>query len=134
MASIFTKIINREIPAYIVAEDEYHIAIMDINPLVKGHALVVPKKEIDYLFDIDDDEYIALNVFAKKVALAIQKVIPCVRMGTAVVGLEVPHCHIHLIPMNSMDDINFARPKLKLTQGEFEEVSESIKNAYENIE
>ncbi len=127
MASIFTKIINRQIPAYIVAEDDKHIAILDINPLVKGHTLVIPKSEIDYLFDLEEGEYVALNIFAKKVALAIEKVIPCVRIGTTVIGLEVPHCHIHLVPMNSMDDINFARPKLKLTQGEFEEVTNSIK-------
>jgi len=131
MASIFTKIIDREIPAYIIAEDDAHIAILDINPLVKGHALVIPKKEIDYLFDIEVDEYIALNVFARKVGLAIEKVTPCVRMGTAVIGLEVPHCHIHLIPMNSMDDINFARPKLSLSQGEFEEVAGSIREEFE---
>ena len=131
MASIFTKIINHEIPAYIVAEDDIHIAILDINPLVKGHTLVIPKKEIDYLFDLENDEYIALNIFSRKVALAIEKVIPCVRIGTAVIGLEVPHCHIHIIPMNSMDDINFARPKIKLTQAEFEEVTSSIKDEFD---
>ena len=131
MASIFSKIINREIPAYIVAEDDKHIAILDINPLVKGHTLVIPKEEIDYLFDIEDDEYMALNAFVKKVARAIEKVIPCVRMGTAVIGLEVPHCHIHVVPLNSMDDINFSRPKLKLSQGEFEEITSSIKKEFD---
>ena len=131
MASIFSKIINREIPAYIVAEDDKHIAILDINPLVKGHTLVIPKEEIDYLFDIEDDEYMALNVFVKKVARAIEKVVPCVRMGTAVIGLEVPHCHIHVVPLNSMDDINFSRPKLKLSQGEFEEITSSIKSEFD---
>lgn len=133
MASIFTKIIKREIPAYIVAEDEKHIAILDINPLVKGHTLVIPKKEVDYLFDIDDEAYNSLNIFAKKVAIAIEKVIPCIRIGTAVIGLEIPHCHIHLVPLNSMDDINFSRPKLKLSQGEFEDITESIREAFEEI-
>ena len=133
MASIFTKIIKREIPAYIVAEDEKHIAILDINPLVKGHTLVIPKKEIDYLFDIDDEAYNALNIFAKKVANAIEKVIPCIRIGTAVIGLEIPHCHIHLVPLNSMDDINFSRPKLKLSRGEFEDITNSIREAFEKM-
>ncbi|MFC2123923.1 HIT family protein [Bacteroidota bacterium] len=131
MTSIFTKIINREIPAYIVAEDDEHIAILDINPLVKGHTLVIPKMEIDYLFEFEDSDYLALNIFTKKVALAIEKVVPCLRMGTAVIGLEVPHCHIHLVPLNSMDDINFSRPKLKLTQGEFEEITQSINKEFE---
>jgi histidine triad (HIT) family protein len=133
MASIFTKIIEREIPAYIAAEDSDHIAILDINPLVKGHTLVIPKKEVDYLFDFEDKDYTKLNLFAKKVALAIEKVVPCIRMGTAVVGLEIPHCHIHLVPLNSMDDINFSRPKLKLTEGEFNEIADRIRKEFEKI-
>jgi histidine triad (HIT) family protein len=115
MASIFTRIINREIPAYIVAEDERYIAFLDINPLVVGHVLVVPKKEIDFIFDLDDETLSGLNLFAKKVALAIRKAIPCKRVGVAVIGLEVPHTHIHLVPMNSMGDLNFTRAKLTPT-------------------
>lgn len=130
MASIFTKIINREIPGYIVAEDEYNIAILDINPLVAGHTLVIPKDEVDYLFDMEDESYIHLNLFLKKVAAAIRAVIPCLRVGVAVVGLEVPHAHIHLIPLNSMGDINFSKPKLKLSEKEFEDIVTKIKDEF----
>jgi histidine triad (HIT) family protein len=130
MASIFTRIINREIPAYIVAEDDNHIAILDINPLVKGHTLVIPKKEIDYLFELDDGSYTDLNLFAKRVAKAIESVMPCLRIGMAVVGLEVPHIHIHLVPLNSMGDINFTKPKLKLPAEELELISRKINEAY----
>jgi len=133
MASIFTKIINREIPAYIVAEDEYNIAFLDINPLVIGHTLVIPKKEVDYYFDLSDDDYVRLNHFTKKVAKAIESVIPCIRIGVAVVGLEVPHTHIHLVPLNSMGDINFSRPKLKLKEEEFIQTTEKINKAYQEI-
>ena len=129
MPSIFTKIINREIPGYIVAEDERYIAFLDINPLVLGHTLVVPKKEIDYIFDLDDDTLAGLNVFAKKVAHAIKKVVPCRRIGVAVIGLEVPHTHVHLVPMSSMGDINFTRPKLNPSKVELEEVAKKIKEA-----
>src|SRR5687767_13102630 len=118
MPSIFTKIINREIPGYIVAEDENYIAFLDINPLVVGHTLVVPKKEIDYIFDLDDQTLAGLNLFAKKVALGIQKAISCKRIGIAVIGLEVPHTHIHLVPMNSMGDINFSKQKLNPSKEE----------------
>ena len=118
MASIFTRIVNREIPAHIVAEDQNHIAFLDINPLTIGHALAIPKKEVDYIYDLSDEELIALQLFAKKVAKSIETVVSCERIGTAVIGLEVPHAHIHLIPINSMDDMNFSRPKLKLTQDE----------------
>lgn len=131
--SIFTKIINREIPAYIVAEDENNIAFLDINPLVKGHVLAVPKKEIDYYFDLDDKLFSDLNLFAKKVAKAIDKAIPCERVGMAVIGLEVPHVHIHLAPLNTMDDLNFTRPKLKLTEDELKESAYSIKRAYQAL-
>ncbi|MBS9524102.1 HIT family protein [Litoribacter alkaliphilus] len=129
MASIFTKIINREIPGHIVAEDENYIAFLDIQPLVRGHVLVVPKQEVDYIFDLEDDMLAGLNLFAKKVAKAIDKSIRCTRVGVAVIGLEVPHVHIHLVPLRTMDDINFTRPKLKLEQEELAEIAERIKGA-----
>lgn len=129
MASIFTRIIRREIPAHIVAESDLCIAFLDINPLVLGHTLVVPKKEVDYIFDLDDDTLSALHLFAKKVAVGIGSVIPCERVGVSVIGLEVPHTHVHLIPMDSADDLNFTRPKLKPTQDELKAVAEQIRNA-----
>ena len=129
MASIFTKIINGEIPSYKVAEDENFYAFLDINPLAKGHTLVIPKKEIDYIFDIEDDLIKEFFAFSKKVALGIDKVIPCKRVGVAVLGLEVPHAHIHLIPINTLYDIDFKQPKLKFTGEEFEETAELIRNA-----
>lgn len=118
MASLFTKIINREIPAEIIAEDESYIAFLDISPLVKGHVLVVPKKEVDYIFNLDETTLAGLFVFAKKVANAIDKTIECTRVGVAVIGLEVPHTHVHLVPLRTMDDINFTRPKLKPSKEE----------------
>ena len=127
MPSIFTRIINREIPGHIVHEDDRFIAFLDINPLVLGHTLVVTKKEIDYIFDHDDDTLAAMNVFAKKVAAAIRKAIPCNRIGVAVIGLEVPHTHVHLVPMNVTDDLNFTRPKLHPSKEELSAVSEKIK-------
>lgn len=130
MASIFTRIINREIPAHIVAEDDQHIAFLDINPLVMGHTLVVPKKEVDYIFDLDDQTLTGLNLFAKKVALAIGKAIPCNRVAVSVIGLEVPHTHIHLIPMNSMGDVNFSRPKLTPSKEALAETAEKIKKQF----
>lgn len=130
MASIFTRIINREIPGYIVAEDERYIAFLDINPLVLGHVLVVPKTEVDYIFDLDDDTLSGLNVFAKKIALAIRKAIPCKRIGVAVIGLEVPHTHVHLVPMNSMGDLNFTRPKLNPSKEELAAAAEKIKAGF----
>jgi len=126
MASIFTKIINREIPGHIVAENEHAIAFLDINPLNEGHTLVVPKKEVDKLFDLDEDTYLRLQAFTHQVAKAIEKAIPCLRVGVAVIGLEVPHAHIHLIPLHSLHDIDFSRPKLKLSQEEFEAIKEKI--------
>jgi len=126
MASVFTKIINGEIPAYKVAENEQFLAFLDISPLTEGHTLIIPKKEVDYLFDLDDDTYTALHMFAKKVAIALKKAIPCVRIGTSVIGLEVPHAHIHLIPMNSMKDVNFANPKLKLSSERMLEIARCI--------
>ncbi|MBN3519517.1 HIT family protein [Algoriphagus lutimaris] len=130
MASIFTKIINREIPAHIVAEDENYIAFLDIMPLVKGHILVVPKQEVDYIFDLEPEVLAGLHVFAQKVAKAIDRTIKCTRVGVAVIGLEVPHVHVHLVPLRSMDDINFGRPKLKLTPEELAEIAEVIKSGF----
>jgi len=129
MASIFTKIINREIPAYIVAEDDNYLAFLDINPLVMGHTLVVPKKEVDYIFDLDEDTLGGLHNFSKKVAKAIEKVIPCARIGVTVIGLEVPHAHVHLIPINGIADMNFANPKLNPSQEELGEIAEKISEA-----
>jgi histidine triad (HIT) family protein len=129
MASIFTRIINGEIPCHKVAEDQHYFAFLDINPLAKGHTLVVPKEEIDYLFDLSDERMAGISVFAKKVARAIGKTMPCKRVGVAVLGLEVPHAHIHLIPINDLGDINFARPKLKLTSEEFTAIAEKISKA-----
>ena len=126
MASIFSKIINREIPGYIVAEEERYIAFLDINPLVHGHVLVVPKTEGDYIFDIEDDLLGGLMVFAKKVAIAIRKSVSCKRIGVAVIGLEVPHTHIHLVPMNSMGDINFTQPKLSPSKDELSSMQQKI--------
>ena len=131
MSTIFTKIVQGEIPSFKVAEDEHFYAFLDINPLVQGHTLVIPKMEIDYIFDIQDDLYQELFIFAKKVALAIKKAIPCEKVGIAVIGLEVLHAHIHLVPLNSIDDINFSRPKLKLETAELKLLSEKISNAFE---
>lgn len=127
MPSIFTKIINREIPGYIVAEDDRYIAFLDINPLVLGHVLVVPKKEIDFIFDMEDDLLAGMMVFAKKVAHAVKKAVPCKRVGVAVIGLEVPHVHVHLVPMNTMGDINFTRGKLSPSKEELSTALEKIK-------
>jgi histidine triad (HIT) family protein len=126
MASIFTKIVKGEIPSYKIAEDENYYAFLDINPLAKGHTLVIPKKEVDYIFDVEDDLLANMMVFAKKIALAIDKVMDCKRVGIAVLGLEVPHAHIHLIPINGLHDIEFSRPKLKLSEEEFKEIAEAI--------
>lgn len=128
MASIFTRIINREIPGHIIAEDDRYIAFLDVMPLVHGHTLVVPKQEIDYIFDMDDETLAGLHVFAKKVAKAIKKAVPCKRIGVAVIGLEVPHTHVHLVPMNQVGDINFTQPKLKPSPEELAEVADKIRN------
>ncbi|MFN3800743.1 HIT family protein [Belliella pelovolcani] len=130
MASIFTKIINREIPAEIIAEDENYIAFLDIMPLVKGHVLVVPKQEVDYIFNLEDNVLAGLHVFAKKVAKAIDNTIKCTRVGVAVIGLEVPHVHVHLVPLRTMDDINFTRPKLKLTPEELKAIADQIRAGF----
>jgi histidine triad (HIT) family protein len=130
MASIFTKIINREIPAQIIAEDDHYIAFLDIMPLVKGHVLVVPKQEVSYIFDMEADALAGLHLFAQKVAKAMDKTIKCTRIGVAVIGLEVPHVHIHLVPLRTMDDINFTRPKLKLTSEELAEIAGVIRGGF----
>ncbi len=114
MASIFTKIIRGEIPSHRVAEDEHHFAFLDINPVAIGHTLVVPKREVNYLFDLPEPEYLALQAFAYRLAPALKRAVPCLRIGVAVVGLEVPHVHIHLLPLHSMEDMNFLKPKLSL--------------------
>ncbi|MDP4282253.1 MAG: HIT family protein [Bacteroidota bacterium] len=126
MSSLFFKIAAGEIPSYKVAEDERYFAFLDINPLAEGHTLVIPKKEVSYIFDMEDEEYKGLFLFAKKIAHAISKVIPCLRVGIAVVGLEVPHAHIHLVPLNTIYDIDFKKPKLKLTPDRFKEIAEKI--------
>jgi histidine triad (HIT) family protein len=128
--SIFTKIINREIPGHIVAEDDQFIAFLDVMPLVMGHTLVVPKKEVDYIFDLEDETLAALSIFSKKVATAVRETVPCKRIGIAVIGLEVPHAHIHLVPMNSVGDINFTKPKLKPGPEELAALAEKIRLHY----
>ncbi|AZI22150.1 HIT family protein [Chryseobacterium taklimakanense] len=129
MSTIFTKIINGEIPAYKIAEDEHHLAFLDVMPLVKGHTLVIPKKEVDLIFDLESEEFKNLWAFAQSVAKKIGAAVPCVRVGVAVVGLEVPHAHIHLVPMNSMQDLNFTNERLKLSLEEFQDIQNAIANA-----
>lgn len=129
MATIFTKIINGEIPSYKIAEDDRFFAFLDINPLVKGHTLIVPKQEVDYIFDLDDETLAAMQIFAKSIAIAIKKAIPCKRVGEAVMGMEVPHAHIHLIPINKESDMIISNPKLKLTPEEFQDIALSIREA-----
>lgn len=131
MASIFTRIVNGEIPCFKVAEDENYLAFLDIFPLAIGHVLVIPKKEIDYLFDIEDNDFSGLMLFSKRVALALKKAIECKKVGIAVLGLEVPHAHIHLVPLSSESDINFSKPKLKLSNEEFLEISSKISAVFE---
>lgn len=129
METIFTKIIRGDIPSFTVAEDDKFFAFLDINPLAKGHTLVVPKQQIDYIFDIPEPMYSEMFIFAKRVALAIEKVVPCKKVGIAVIGLEVPHAHIHLVPINSIYDIDFKKEKLKLDPREFTEIMEKIQAA-----
>ena len=126
MASIFTRIVKGEIPCCKIAEDENYLAFLDINPLERGHTLVIPKKEVDYIFDLDDNLLSGLHLFAKKIAKALDKSIDCKRVAVAVLGLEVPHSHVHLIPMNDLSATNFGKPKLKLEQSEFEEIRNRI--------
>ena len=127
--SIFTKIVKGEIPAYKIAENERYLAFLDVFPTAKGHTLVIPKEQVDYIFDLNDELYLGLMAFAKEVAKAIKKAVPCNRVGVAVVGLEVPHAHVHLIPLNSMQDMNFANKK-EFSKEEMEEVAEKIRAEY----
>ncbi|MCM1066378.1 MAG: HIT family protein [Muribaculaceae bacterium] len=131
MASIFSRIIAGEIPSYRVAEDEHHYAFLDINPLSEGHTLVVPKREVDYIFDLSDDELAALHIFAKRVAAALVKSVPCKRVGEAVIGLEVPHAHIHLVPISSEADMDFRRAKLNLPAERMAEIARTIASNFE---
>lgn len=127
MASIFSRIVAGEIPCYKIAEDDKFFAFLDISPLQKGHTLVIPKHEVDYIFDLTDEELASLQVFAKKVAIAIKKAIPCVKVGQCVLGLEVPHAHIHLVPMQSEADMRFTNPHLELSPEEFQQIAASIR-------
>lgn len=129
MSSIFSKIVSGEIPSYKVAESNEFLAFLDVNPLAEGHVLVIPKQEVDYIFDLDDETYTGLQLFAKIVAEGLKEAIPCKKVGVAVIGLEVPHAHIHLIPMNRVDDLNFARPKMSFTKDEFNITAERIRAA-----
>jgi histidine triad (HIT) family protein len=129
MPTIFTKIVNGEIPSYKIAENDKFYAFLDINPVAKGHTLVIPKEEIDYLFDIEDELFQEFFLFAKKVAIGLKKAVPCEKVGVAVIGLEILHAHIHLIPLHTMDDINFSKPKLKLKPEEFGEIVAKVTEA-----
>jgi histidine triad (HIT) family protein len=132
MATLFTKIIKGEISCHKIAEDDRFLAFLDINPAAVGHTLVIPKAEVDYLFNLDDDTYTGLMLFAKRIAPALSKAVPCLRIGVAVIGLEVPHTHVHLIPLNTMNDINFTKPKLKLSQDELAATAEKIRKVLSN--
>ena len=131
MPSIFSRIIAGEIPSYKVAEDERHYAFLDINPMAEGHTLVVPKHEVDYIFSLSAEEYAALQLFAKRVAAAVEKAVPCKRIATAVIGLEVPHAHIHLVPINKEADMDFRAPKLQLSPERMAEIAEAIASTFE---
>ena len=133
MATIFSKIVAGEIPSYKCAENEQFYAFLDINPLVKGHTLVIPKREVDYIFDLTDEEIGEMQIFAKHVAVAIKKAFPCIKVGQAVLGLEVPHAHIHLIPMQSEKDMLFTNPKLQLSADEFKDIAQQILNNYNEL-
>ncbi|MGY8979888.1 MAG: HIT family protein [Flavobacteriales bacterium] len=129
MSSIFSKIIKNEIPSFKILEDKNHLAFLDVFPLKKGHTLVIPKQEIDYIFDIERDEYLELWSFAKKISIAMKKVLKCKRIAVVVIGLEVPHAHIHLIPMDTVEEINFSLPKLNFSNIQMQDISELIKSA-----
>jgi histidine triad (HIT) family protein len=133
MPSIFSRIINGEIPAWKVAESEYFLAFLDVRPLAKGHTLIVPKVETDYFFDLSDEEISGIMLFSKKVASALRSSLPCLRIGMSVIGLEVPHAHVHLVPLNSMGDINFSNTKLNLSAEEMEAIAASIRSAYDKL-
>ncbi len=133
MSGIFSKIAQGQIPSYKIAEDDKYFAFLDINPLAKGHTLVIPKQEVDYLFDLDEDTYTGLWTFSKKVAKAIESVCPCERIGVAVVGLEVPHAHVHLVPINTVGDIDFSRNRVAMTKEEFAAVAKEIRLGFLNL-
>lgn len=133
MPSIFSRIINGEIPAWKVAESEHFLAFLDVRPLAKGHTLIVPKVETDYFFDLSDEEISGIMLFSKKVASALRSSLPCLRIGMSVIGLEVPHAHLHLVPLNSMGDINFSNSKLNLSAEEMEAIAASIRSAYDKL-
>ena len=133
MPSIFSRIINGEIPAWKVAESEHFLAFLDVNPLAKGHTLIVPKVETDYFFDLSDEEISGIMLFSKKVASALRSTLPCHRIGMSVIGLEVPHAHVHLVPLNNMGDINFSNSRLNLSSEEMEAVAASIRSAYDKL-
>ncbi|KAA6320546.1 putative HIT-like protein [termite gut metagenome] len=133
MATLFSRIISGEIPCYQVAENDRFFAFLDINPLKKGHTLVAPKQETDYVFDLNDEDTAAIHIFAKKVARSIERTIPCKRIGVAVIGLEVPHAHIHLIPIDKESDMLFSNPKLKLTEKEFADIAENIRKVFDKL-
>jgi len=128
MASIFTKIVQGEIPSFKIAETDDFLAFLDVKPIAKGHTLVIPKEEIDYLFDLPDELYIGIHLFARKVAIALERTISCERIGTAVVGLEVPHAHIHLVPINEISDLSFERPRLAMTDVEMQQLAQQIRD------
>jgi len=131
VATLFSKIVSGEIPCHKIAEDAHHLAFLDINPLKAGHTLVIPKKEVDYIFDMEDTDLANLMVFSKKVAIALKSVIPCKKVGVSVIGLEVPHTHIHLVPIDQVAEINFAAPKLKLSQEEMTTLSQKVSQAFQ---
>jgi histidine triad (HIT) family protein len=133
MPSIFSRIINGEIPAWKVAESEHFLAFLDVRPLAKGHTLIVPKVETDYFFDLSDEEISSIMLFSKKVASALRNTLPCLRIGMSVIGLEVPHAHVHLVPLNSMGDINFSNSKLNFSAEEMEAIAASIRSAYDKL-
>lgn len=133
MPSIFSRIINGEIPAWKVAESEHFLAFLDVNPLAKGHTLIIPKVETDYFFDLSDEEISGIMLFSKKVASALRSTLPCLRIGMSVIGLEVPHAHVHLVPLNSMGDINFSNSRLNLSAEEMEAIAASIRSAYDKL-
>ena len=134
MPSIFSKIVSGDIPAFKVAEDDNYVAFLDISPLAKGHVLVIPKKETDYIFDLDSEEFLGLFSFAKKVAKAMDKIISCERIGVAVIGLEVPHAHIHLVPINSVGDIDFSQLKIEVEANRMHEIAASIQGAFQELD
>jgi histidine triad (HIT) family protein len=131
LPSLFTRIINGEIPSYKIAENTDFYAFLDINPLAKGHALVIPKKEVDYIFDLEDNTYTGLFEFSKKVSVAIESVVECERIGVSVIGLEVPHAHVHLIPINQIGDMNFSNSRITLSQSEFSDIANKIRANFE---